>query len=169
MSNTIPDGFEPQAASSNYLRLTPGKHRIRILSGAIAGWVYWEDTPEGGRRPTRLPLKDNPPVEHAETVKKFLAFPVWNYEVGKVQIWEITQATIQRELKAYEKDPDWGNLQEYDLEITREGQDRNSTKYRVSPKPKSDLPKEVEKDIVLPNMDALYDGLDPFSTPTAEE
>lgn len=163
MSNTIPDGFEPQSTTSNYLRLTPGKHRIRILSGAIAGWIYWEDTPDGGRKPTRLPLEENPPVEHAETLKKFLAFPIWNYEVGHVQIWEITQATIQRELKAYEKDVDWGNLVDYDLEIERTGNDKNNTKYRVSPKPKAVLDKEIEDKIALPNMDALYEGKDPWA------
>ena len=169
ITSTIPDSFEPQSAQSNYLRLTPGKHRIRILSGAIAGWVFWEDTPEGGRRPTRLPLDQNPPVEQAETIKKFLAFPVWNYELGRVQVWEVTQATIQRELKAYEKDADWGNLQEYDLEITREGNDKNTTKYRVSPKPKNPLGKDLEEQIELPRMDALYKGADPFATEDVSE
>ena len=161
--NTIPDKFEPQSAQSNYLRLIPGSHRIRILSSAIAGWVFWEDTPDGGRKPTRLPLEENPPVEQAETVKKFLAFPVWNYEFSRVQIWEVTQATIQRELKAYEKDSEWGNLMDYDLSIERTGNDKNNTKYRVSPKPKSELSEEIVKQIVLPNMDALYEGKDPFA------
>ena len=164
MANTIPQGFEPQSTSSNYLRLMPGKHRIRILSGAIAGWVFWEDTPDGGRKPTRLPLEDSPPVEHAETLKKFLAFPIWNYELGRVQIWEVTQATIQRELKAYEKDVDWGDLQSYDLEIERTGNDKNTTRYRVSPKPKAPLDKDIEEQISLPNLDALYRGADPFAT-----
>lgn len=163
LSNTIPSGFEPQSSTSNYLRLVPGKHRIRILSGAIAGWVFWEDTPDGGRKPTRLPLEQNPPVEQAETVKKFLAFPIWNYEFSHVQIWEVTQSTIQRELKAYEKDADWGNLQDYDLEIERTGNDKNNTKYRVSPKPKSALSEEIEGQIKLPNMDALYESKDPFA------
>lgn len=167
--STIPSDFEPQANSSNYLRLTPGKHRIRILSGATAGYVWWIDTPDGGRKPERIPLTKNPPIEYAETLKKFLAFPVYNYEIGGVQIWEVSQSSIQRELKSLERDTDWGDLQTYDLEIERTGQDKLSTKYRVTPKPKALLSKEIEEAIKLPNLDALYEGKDPFTSEDVKE
>jgi hypothetical protein len=162
--STIPDSFEPKSANSNYLRLTPGQHRIRILSDAIAGWEYWEDTPEGGRKPIRLRLEENPPVEHAEEIKKFLAFVIWNYEIEKIQVMEITQASIQRELKAYEKDKEWGDLKTFDLTIERTGNDKNTTKYRVSPKPHSELGKEIEKAVKegLPVLEALFKGENPF-------
>jgi predicted secreted protein len=52
----IPTDFEPSAGSSNYLKLTAGKHRIRILSDAIAGYSWWIETPEGGKKPQRIRL-----------------------------------------------------------------------------------------------------------------
>ena len=162
---TIPDDFEPQSQASNYLRLIPGKHRVRILSEAVAGYEWWEDTPDGGRHPNRIPMDGRPPVEYAESVKKFLAFAVYNYEIGKIQVLEITQASIQKELKAYEKDPEWGNLMDFDLEIERTGIDKNTTRYRVSPKPKADPSEEVIKAVEegLPVLEALFKSEDPFA------
>lgn len=168
----IPDTFEMQASKSNYTKLTPGKHRLRVLGPAISGWEWWTDTADGGRTPRRLPEDKNPPVEYAESVKKFLAFPVWNYTESRIQILSISQASIQKELKAYDKDPDWGDLQDYDIEITREGQDKTSTKYRVTAKPKSKIADEIIKAMTergLPVLEALYKNADPFNyNPNAE-
>ena len=163
---TIPSDFEPNSNQSNYLKLIPGKHRIRVLSGAIAGYVWWEDTPEGGRKPNRIPMDGRPPVEYAEETRKFLAFPIYNYDLEKIQVWEVTQASIQKELKALEADKDWGNLGDFDLEIERTGNDKNTTRYRVTPKPKSSLSDKIQKKLEdgLPNLDVLYQGLDPFSS-----
>jgi len=163
--SAIPDNFEPQASKSNYVRITPGKHRLRVLDSAISGYVFWENTPDGGRKPTRVRDGEPVPMDHAEDVKKFLALPVWNYTEQKVQIWEITQASIQKELKAYDKDKDWGSLLEYDIEVERVGTDKMSTKYRTSPKPKAPLEADVvEATKTLPNMELLFDGGDPFAS-----
>ena len=171
MSNTIPDNFEPTSGNSNYLRLTPGKHRVRILADAIAGYEYWEDTTDGGRKPIRSKLDAPVPVEQAENVKKFLAFTVWSYEAERVQIMEIGQASIQRELKALEKDKEWGDLQTFDIEIERTGTDKMSTRYRVSPKPQSELNEDVIKAVEagLPNLQALFKSEDPFATQNVDE
>jgi hypothetical protein len=97
-----------------------------------------------------------------------LAFVVYNRDLDKVQILEVTQSTIQRELTSLEKDKDWGDLKEYDIEIERTGNDKNTTKYRVTPKPKSPLPKELKEG--LPVLEALYLGVDPFAfNPEATE
>lgn len=150
------------------MRLTPGNHKIRILAGAIAGYVWWEDTPEGGRKPGRIPLDGRPPVAFADSVKRFLAFPIWNYELKRIQIWEISQTSIQKELKALEVDPDWGNLTEYDLQITREGQELQ-TRYRLSPKPKTEPDKDIQEITVLPDLNQLFKGGDPFNSEFVEE
>lgn len=165
--STIPSDFQPDSGASNYLKLTQGKHRIRILSEAIAGYSWWEDTPEGGRKPGRIPMDGRPPVEFAESVKKFLAFTVYNYEAKKIQVWEVNQVSIQKELKALEADPDWENLMDFDLEIERTGTDKNTTRYRVTPKPKGDLAVEVAEAVTangLPVLEGLYEeGADPFT------
>ena len=68
-------------------------------------------------------------------------------------------------LKALEKDADWQNLLDFDIEIERTGQDMQNTRYNVVPKPKSELSKDCEKAVKegLPVLDALYLGKDPFN------
>ncbi len=162
---TIANDFTPKEGKSNYFKMTPGDHRIRVLGNSISGWLYWTETPDGGRKPVRLTADENPPVEFAETVKKFLTFPIWNYETEQVQVWEITQSSIQKTLQSLDNDEDWGALTEYDLAIGRTGTDMNNTKYTVTPKPKSALPKKAQELVdakALPVLDALFKGGDPF-------
>jgi len=168
--STLSD-FEVQAAASNYLRLTPGKHRIRVLGDAISGWVWWEDTADGGRKPTRIKLTQPIPVNEGAEAKKFIAMPIWNYDLNKIQIWEVTQVTIQRELKSLDADPDWGNLMDYDIEIERQGNDKMTTKYFVRAKPKTDPSKEIVGEVGkgLPTLEALYLGTDPFQEEVSDE
>jgi len=164
-TTTIPKDFQPQSANSNYLRLIPGSHRIRILSSALTGYSWWTEENDGSRKPHRIPMDGRPPVEFADSVRKFVVFVIYNYEFSKIQIWEITQSSIQQELVKLEKDKDWGSLLSYDIEIERTGSDKNTTRYRVTPKPKSEPSKEIEKAVKdgLPALEALYVGADPFS------
>ena len=161
---TIDADFSPMSAKSNYFKAIPGEHRLRVLGQSISGWLYWLDTPDGGRKPVRLTADQSPLVEYADTTKKFLAFPIWNYSEEKVQIWEITQSSIQSRLKSLDADKEWGALTGYDLGLERTGTDKNNTKYQVTPKPKSDLSEEIKKAVKegLPIMEALFEGGDPF-------
>ena len=163
--STIPENFEPISTQSNYTKLVAGKHRLRILGPAITGFLWWTEEKDGTRKPNRIPLDQNPPVSEAESIRRFLTFPVWNYEFDRIQVLEITQSSIQKELKAYEKDPEWGSLETYDIEITREGTDKQNTRYRVSVKPKSGLGEDIKKAIKegLPVLAALYKNEDPFT------
>lgn len=95
--------------------------------------------------------------------KHFWAFAVWNYTDKKVQILEITQKTIMRSILALTKDEDWGDPKEYDIVVTRTGEDLN-TEYNVTPKPQKELDEGIlrfYKDLNI-NLEALYDGADPF-------
>ena len=173
MSNTtISDDFEVLSSKSNYFKMVPGEHKIRVLSNSIAGWLWWTEEGDGTRKPNRIPVDQNPPVEFAESVKKFLTFVIWNYEFGRMQVWEVTQSSIQRELKRLDHDPDWGSLTDYDLKVTRVGTDMNTTRYTVTPKPKTEISKEIAKAVNegLPELKALFVNEDPFSfNPDATE
>jgi len=167
---TIPTDFTPQSANSNYFKATVGDHRVRILSGAITGYSWWTEENDGSKKPHRVPIDQNPPVEFADSVRKFMALPIFNYELSRVQIWEITQSSIQQELIKLEKDPDWGSLIDYDLSVSRTGNDKLNTKYRVSPKPKTEMSKEVQSAAEkLPDLGALFEGKDPFATQDVDE
>jgi len=111
-------------------------------------------------------------MEHKQDVseigdepKHFWAFVVWNYKDEKVQILEVTQKGIMKAIRNLVNDEDWGDPKNYDLVVTREGEGLE-TEYSVNPKPKTELDKGIQvfyKDLNI-NLEALFDGDDPFST-----
>lgn len=166
MKIAIPKTYTEPDSKSNYTKLTAGKHRLRVLGEAITGWVYWLDTKEGGRKPVRVLESEGVLVSEGSEAKKFLAFPVFNYTTGNIQVWEVTQKGIKRDLLAYEADPEWGDLKEYDIEIERTGTDLQSTKYRTTAKPKQPISEALQEAILkngLPELKALYFSEDPFT------
>lgn len=161
----IPDDFEIKSSNDTWFKIKPGKNKIRILDDAEVGYEWWEET-DGVKKPVRVPLNTPVPVEAADEVGKFLAFPIWNYETKRIQIWVCSKVSIQKEIKALDKDSDWGDCTQYDMDIERVGEDKNNTRYRVTPKPKSTLDPEIQKayESNLPDMKLLFKGGDPLSS-----
>lgn len=154
-------------SGSNYFKFVTGENRFRIMSSPVVGWEWWEDTEDGKRTPKRVKITekiDVSTVADPESIKRFWAMVVYNYDLKKFQILEVTQKGIQKTLEALVKDKDWGTpVQTYDIVVTKTG-DKLETKYEVLPKPKTEMDKGVTqyyKDTKI-NLDALYDGADPF-------
>lgn len=172
MTNSfLPQGYTQPKSSGNYMKIEDGENRFRILSSPILGWLDW--SPE--KKPVRLPMDKKPakPMVEGNKVKHFWAFVVWNVKEEKVQILEITQASIQGAIQALNLDADWGNpVGQYDIKITKKGQ-KLDTEYTITPVPKSpvsDKVKQAFKDANI-NLSALFEGGDPFanSKPSASE
>lgn len=160
----------PQAPSS-YMKLRQGKNRFRILDKAIFGWQYWntDNKPVRSRKqfdliPNDIKVKDDGmPSE----IKHFWAFPVWNYDLGMVQILELTQKSIMGEMKD-KIDNREGNATENDFVITRSGTGFD-TEYKVDVLDRSPIPTDATvtyRNMNL-NLEALFDGADPFNSKTA--
>jgi hypothetical protein len=98
-----------------------------------------------------------------------LAFVVWNYQEKKVQILSVTQKGIMRSIQALTKDEDWGSPKDFDIVVNKEGEGKE-TEYQTQPKPKKDLDKAILKHYneVSINLEALFDGKDPFKTDGSE-
>ena len=47
---------------------------------------------------------------------------VWNYKESRIQILELTQAGLKRELVTLAKDEEWGDPRKYDISITKSGE-----------------------------------------------
>jgi len=157
-------------SGGNYTKLAQGKTTIRIIGDAITGWLGW--IKEGGKAsPHRS--KEQPPVgKFEERAKHFLAFPVYNFGTNSVQILEVTQRGIQDALKELYEDKNWGDPKKYDVVIKRDGEGLE-TSYSVMPVMPTDLDDDVITTIKakLPtiNIEALYEGGDPFAESTDEE
>jgi len=171
MSTFLPKDYK--APSDNkYFKLRDGENRFRVLSSAIVGMEYWK-TVDGGRKPIRKRQGENIEVSELEVdkngelqkAKHFWSFVAYNYQDKAIQILELTQKTIQQAITAYVKNPKWGDPKEYDIIITRAGEGFD-TVYTVTVDPKEKLDGGIEqlyKDTPI-NLEALFDGADPFAS-----
>jgi len=157
----LPENYETPQGAGSYMKLQQGENKFRILSSPIIGWLDWKD-----KVPYRFPLKNKPEKPLGEqAIKHFWAMIVWDYSDQAVKILEITQSTIQKAIQTLAKDEDWGSPHEYDIKVTRKGQDK-STEYTVNPSPKKALSEDIKTSAKtkLINLDALYKNADPFIT-----
>jgi len=172
---TIPDDAQINGGNTNYLKLSTGTHKIRILAPAIIGVEWWENATgevqySGGKKlegakPKRTRKGEAVPAKAQGGTKNFWAFPVWNHNTGTLQILSITQGSIQEQFKKLEKNEGWGDLTGYDIQIQREGTGQFDTSYTVTPLKPTPLNDDIKEQLSiggLPNMEALFDGLDPF-------
>lgn len=172
MSDFLPSGYEVPKKSGSYMKFEDGVNKIRILGSPIIGYEYWNEDSKGVRKPIRkrmteaLVMSD---IQEPDKIKHFWAMPVWNYQDGKVQVLEITQKGIQTELRRLAKDEDWGSPLNYDVVITKTGE-KLETKYSVQPKPAKPLDEAISKIFKAStiNLEALFEGGDPFKSDDAE-
>ncbi len=145
----------------NYFKLQDGENTFRVLSSAITGYQYWNND----KKPIRLKeqpqgLPEDIRVENGKpgAVKYFWAFAVYSYRAQKVQILEVTQASIQNAIRSLVANTKWGDPKGYDISITRTGMGMD-TEYSIMPNPHTPF----EASLPLPNLEALYSGEDPFA------
>lgn len=157
----LPEDYQAPKNSNNYMKLQDGENKIRILSQPIFGWEDWVDNKPVRFRMDQKPAKANDPKK---PIRHFWAFIVWNYNEERIQILQLTQATIRNNIEALCKDEDWGEPYFYDLKIIRKGEGVD-TEYMVNPLPhKAIAPKIIEEFNALPcYLEALFENADPFS------
>jgi len=165
----LPTDYQPPRGGGQYMKFQKGKNRFRFLSKPIFGTEYWKTVVGQDGTTTRKPVRVRPgdgiDVSEIEDQlpKHFWAMVVWNYDDNQVQILEFTQRSIIDYVTQLSRNPKWGSPLQYDLIVNREG-DGLETKYSVIADPKEDLAPEIEKEYnaMNINLDALYDGQDPF-------
>jgi hypothetical protein len=166
----LPKGESIPESSSNYMRLSEPENRFRVLASAITGYELWvEGKPQRRKKADEFTADE---LQKADINKfngkkrvptYFWAFPVFNYKTQKIEILEITQVTIMRGIEDYLKDSDYGDPKRYDLIVVRDDS-KEILEYRVKAKPPIALNKEIVRvfeDTPI-NLNALYDGKDPF-------
>ena len=156
----LPENYTaPASSGGNYTKFNQGKTSFRIIGSAIVGWIAWRD-----KQPLRS--KGKPTGEFEDKPKHFWAFPVWNHEANCIQICEVTQRGIQNALLELKDDEQWGDPKRYDVTVNREGEGLE-TSYTVIPRPPAELSSvivaEIKEKLPLLNIEALYDGEDPFA------
>ena len=161
MADFFPADYEVPNKTTGYMKFKKGPNTFRILTSPIVGWEYWIEDKEGKRKPVRTRMTEDRPDES----RHFWAMVVYNYseDVKNVQILQITQMSVQRGIKALVDSPKWGKPFDYDITVTRQGEDLK-TEYTVMPEPKEPVSKEVQDAFIATKIDleALYEGTNPF-------
>ena len=162
----LPENYkEPE--TSNYMRFKEGENTFRILSDAIIGWKWWIDNKNGNRKPIRVKTEDEivlGEIDDPQKIKHFWAFVVYNFDAEKIQILEITQATVRKPIKALSQNTKWGDPKNYNIVVVKTGEGMD-TEYQVTPEPKEKLNSEIIKkyENMEINLDALFEDEDPFA------
>lgn len=172
MSPFLPVGYEPPAQSGGrYLKIAKNSEaRLRIVSPhPILGWEYWTSDNKPRRlreRPNTLPADVRTGDDgNPERLRHFWAMTVFDYADSAVKVWEVTQATIQRTIADLAADEDWGHPSAYDLKVKRDDSTSRTT-YAVAPVPHKPLSTDAKRIVAeaIVNLDALFNGDDPFAT-----
>lgn len=146
--------------SANYLSLEKGTRSVRIISKPITGWVEWIE-----KKPVRTTLEEGEPEasDDENPPKKFIALVVIDREDDGIKIWEITQQSIIKAIRALSMNSKWGPPFTYDISIEKTG-DGLKTKYTVTPEPKEPVSKElIEAANEKPcDLEKLFEGEDPW-------
>jgi len=128
-----------------------GTVRMHILSeNPETGFELWIQPTNGGNPvPRRVPAHPHPSLiaeleadvggslvvrDGRPAIKQFAAFFVWDFEAERVRIFSATQKQILQALARLTEDPDYADLSEWDVQLTRNGRDLD-TKYAVDMKP----------------------------------
>src|SRR3990167_2619164 len=145
MTGFLPDGYKE---TGNYMKLQEGENKFRILSSAIVGWEYWNEDKDGNRKPIRKHMDEDlimSEIQEPDKVKKFWAFIVWNYKDESIQILELTQNGIKKDLQALINNKKWGSpIDTYDLVVTKTGTGL-ATKYTTQADPKEPTTKVIKE------------------------
>jgi hypothetical protein len=179
-SDFLPADYEAPKSDGKFAKLKEGNNKFRILSTPLIGWEYWTTDRKPVRSATmwnHIPADADISGKNGWDPKHFWCFVVWNLDIGKLQILEITQKGIREILQSLIENEDWGDPREYSINIKRVGKDL-LTKYTVEPSPHKktpaavlkafeeaniDLATEMEMDIKRPVEEAAVDEADlPF-------
>jgi len=132
----LPDDYDlPVGSGGLYYKLQSGTNEVRILGPAVTGYEWWVD-----REVTRV--NDVSKVPTGQDHKHFWMVPVSINDSDDVQIWTITQATIQGAIRDLFNNKQWGDPVGYNLTVKKTGQSLD-TQYSVVPNPKTKLDSSV--------------------------
>ena len=178
-------GFFPKVEATQsqgaYLKVSaigsayPNPLKIRILGAfiddsMIVGWRAFKKDGMPTRKKTieEIDLSELGKNQFGQDEKpiKFWAFPVFVYQENNVQICEIHQVGLMRELERLGNDRNWGDPRQYDISIMKTGSG-NRTAYQVTPT-QQQFPQEhvdaVGKAINQIDLQKLFVNEDPFLT-----
>jgi hypothetical protein len=162
--------YDVPKSPSLYLKFEEGEVEFLPLSSAIIGYQYWnlDNKPVRSAEPFEdIPEDIREEKDGKKVIKHFWAFPVWDFNEGKVKVLEITQKTVMKAIRAYAQNTKWGNpVMNYSFTVARDDSE-SITKYNVMANPASGVAPEIYTAWTKAqengfDITRLYKGEDPF-------
>ena len=175
-------GFFPQvkaqAAGGMYFKVNqignglPNPSKVRLLGAFTDGSMIEGYRAFINNKPIRRKTLEEIPIDQLGTNSfgqqekpvLFWAFPVFVFDETNVQICEIHQVGLMRELERLGNNPNWGDPRLYDIDIMKTG-GGNRTAYQLTPKRES-FPEEHADSAGLAadsiDLQKLFASEDPF-------
>ena len=175
-------GFFPQvkaqAAGGMYFKVNqignglPNPSKVRILGAftdgsMIEGWrAFINNKPIRRKKVEEIPLNELGTNQFGPQEKPvlFWAFPVFVYNETNVQVCEIHQVGLMRELERLGKNPSWGDPRLFNISIMKTGAG-SQTAYQLTPT-RDSFPQEYAESAGLAadsiDLTKLFEGEDPF-------
>lgn len=167
MSDFLPSNYAEPTGGGRYTKIKEGETvKLRVISATITeGFQRWTDD----NKPIRWRKSEGEPKrsdwKQEGKAKYFWVLVVYNYNSGQIEVWEITQSSIRESIASLVKAEEYGHPKGYDIKVSRSGTGLDTT-YSVVPLPPKDLVQDILVKItteLLPNLDALFTGDDPFA------
>ena len=166
-------------------KLPDGKEqRYRCFGAGLTGYEGWIQDEAGKYKPMRWAVKPeldelpanirrNDKTGAIEAPKRFLAALVWDYQKEQFSILQISQKSILNEFMALiSDDEDYGDPSQYDIKITRTGQElltRYSIKGAQLKSPPAAAVAAFEDEEFFCDLNHLMLGLDPWDPKAMEK
>jgi hypothetical protein len=148
------------------------EHRFRLFGTGVTGFEVWTVDNKPVRYATKPDDADLPPNVKVEestgtpSVRRFLAGLVYDYAAEDFKILQLTQKGLMNGLFKYMQDEDFGDPTDYDIKLTRKGSGLK-TEYSLVAAPPKPVAKTIEAEYaeLYCNLEALFEGKDPFEAP----
>ena len=143
----MPNGQEIPKSPNYHMVFEEGDNKVRILADSIAGYKWQsakDDSWNFAKEKPTIPLGEIKKDKFDNYIRFFVTMPVWSYRDEEVKLMELTQISIMDYIQAYDKNPEWGDVKEYDINIVKTIKGDKTT-YSVQPTPKKTVnPKWLE-------------------------
>ena len=162
-ASKVAAGGSSQGAYMTVSKLGDGEnYRVAIVSESpLEYWTVWGESEEGKKKPFRFSAEPSQSDIDAalgdfkqrmnyeqtalEAHKFCLSFFVFDYQDGKIKVFEITQKTLIKELDRLSQDEDYADIHAWDLKFSRTGL-KMATEYKILPSPrKSDSQAKIDE------------------------
>ncbi len=149
---------------SDFMQLEQGDNKGRILSNPQQFAVHWVVDETGKKRKVNCATTGCPVCLRGQDTDKPQArwlIKFYNRKLAKVQLLEITSQVVNG-VKDLVKDPEWGPVTEYDVNVKR-GKPGEQPLYKVVPGRRAPLTTEEKN--ALTEFDGRVTSFDKFITP----